>query len=74
MVGILDGLRDQTALVSTAVWARNASWEQEAAEHRAILEAMPGERAARMWRGLPCWRSTSGPSSTGTSARRTDPH
>ena len=37
MVGILDGLRDQTALVSTAVWTRNASWEQEAAEHRAIL-------------------------------------
>ena len=31
MVGILDGLRDQTALVSTAVWTRNASWEQEAA-------------------------------------------
>jgi DNA-binding GntR family transcriptional regulator len=39
MVGILDGLRDQTALVSTAVWTRNATWEHEAAEHRAILEA-----------------------------------
>jgi DNA-binding GntR family transcriptional regulator len=45
MVGILDGLRDQTALVSTAVWTRNASWEQEAAEHRAILDAVAGGRA-----------------------------
>jgi DNA-binding GntR family transcriptional regulator len=45
MVGILDGLRDQTALVSTAVWTRNASWEQEAAEHRAILEAITAGRA-----------------------------
>jgi DNA-binding GntR family transcriptional regulator len=45
MVGILDGLRDQTALVSTAVWTRNASWEQEAAEHRAILEAVTAGRA-----------------------------
>ena len=44
MVGILDGLRDQTALVSTAVWTRNASWEQEAAEHRAILEAIRAGR------------------------------
>jgi DNA-binding GntR family transcriptional regulator len=45
MVGILDGLRDQTALVSTAVWARNASWEQEAAEHRAVLDAVAAGRA-----------------------------
>ena len=45
MVGILDGLRDQTALVSTAVWTRNATWEQEAAEHRAILEAIRAGRA-----------------------------
>jgi len=45
MVGILDGLRDQTALVSTAVWTRNASWEQEAAEHRAILQAITAGRA-----------------------------
>jgi DNA-binding GntR family transcriptional regulator len=45
MVGILDGLRDQTALVSTAVWTRNASWEQEAAEHRAILDAIRAGRA-----------------------------
>ena len=45
MVGILDGLRDQTALVSTTVWTRNASWEQEAGEHRAILEAIEAGRA-----------------------------
>jgi DNA-binding GntR family transcriptional regulator len=45
MVGILDGLRDQTALVSTVVWERNAGWEQEAAEHRAILEAVRAGRA-----------------------------
>jgi DNA-binding GntR family transcriptional regulator len=45
MVGILDGLRDQTALVSTAVWTRNATWEQEAAEHRTILEAVGAGRA-----------------------------
>lgn len=45
MVGMLDGLRDQTALVSTAVWTRSASWEQEAAEHRAILQAVTAGRA-----------------------------
>ncbi|HWG27117.1 GntR family transcriptional regulator [Actinospica sp.] len=45
MLDILDGLRDQTALVSTAVWARNATWEQEAAEHRAILEGIRAGRA-----------------------------
>lgn len=45
MVGILDGLRDQTALVSTAVWTRNPTWEHEAAEHRAILAAVAAGRA-----------------------------
>ena len=39
MIGILDGLRDQTALVSAMVWARTPSWDQEAAEHQAILDA-----------------------------------
>ena len=39
MVGMLDGLRDQTALVSAVVWDRSPSWEREAAEHRAILDA-----------------------------------
>ena len=45
MLSILDGLRDQTALVSTAVWARNATWDREAAEHRAILAAIRAGRA-----------------------------
>ena len=45
MVGILDGLRDQTALVSTAVWARDTTWDREAAEHRAILAAIRAGRA-----------------------------
>ena len=39
MAGILDGLRDQTALVTAVVWTRTPSWEQEAREHRSILEA-----------------------------------
>jgi DNA-binding GntR family transcriptional regulator len=47
MVGILDGLRDQTALVSAVVWNRTPSWEQEAAEHRAILDAVLAGSADR---------------------------
>jgi DNA-binding GntR family transcriptional regulator len=39
LVRALDDLRDQTALVSTAAWARRPSWKHEAAEHRAILAA-----------------------------------
>lgn len=39
LVRTLDDLRDQTALVSAAAWARRPSWDREAAEHRAILEA-----------------------------------
>lgn len=39
LVRTLDGLRDQTALISASSWARNASWEQEAAEHAAILDS-----------------------------------
>lgn len=53
MVGILDGLRDQTALVSAVVWNRTPSWEQEAAEHRAILDAVlagSADRAAALLR------------------------
>jgi DNA-binding GntR family transcriptional regulator len=34
----LDGLRDQIALISAGSWARSASWELEAAEHRHILD------------------------------------
>jgi DNA-binding GntR family transcriptional regulator len=53
MVGILDGLRDQTALVSAVVWDRSPSWEREAAEHRAILDAAlsgSADQAARLLR------------------------
>ncbi|MET7682354.1 GntR family transcriptional regulator [Streptomyces sp. NPDC005423] len=39
LVKSLDELRDQTALVSSAAWARMPSWEQEAREHREILAA-----------------------------------
>lgn len=49
LVRSLDDLRDQTALVATASWARRPSWEREAAEHAAILAAAragdPGETA-----------------------------
>jgi DNA-binding GntR family transcriptional regulator len=38
LIRTLDGLRDQTALVSTSSWAREASWEDEAHEHAAILD------------------------------------
>ncbi|MFC1418090.1 GntR family transcriptional regulator [Streptacidiphilus cavernicola] len=40
LVATLDELRDQTALLSSAAWARQPSWEQEAHEHRAILAAV----------------------------------
>jgi DNA-binding GntR family transcriptional regulator len=39
LVSALDGLRDQTALVSSAAWAVRPSWEMEAREHRDILRA-----------------------------------
>jgi DNA-binding GntR family transcriptional regulator len=39
LVRTLDELRDQTALLSSAAWARQPSWEQEAQEHRQILDA-----------------------------------
>jgi DNA-binding GntR family transcriptional regulator len=39
LVKVLDDLRDQTALVSVLSWEQGASWQQEAAEHRAILAA-----------------------------------
>jgi DNA-binding GntR family transcriptional regulator len=45
LIGVLDGLRDQTALVSAAAWQRTPmwqgtpSWQAEAAEHEAILAA-----------------------------------
>jgi DNA-binding GntR family transcriptional regulator len=39
LVRILDDLRDQTALVSAAVWETVPSWERESEEHREILAA-----------------------------------
>jgi DNA-binding GntR family transcriptional regulator len=45
LTGVLDGLRDQTALVSAAAWQRRPtwqgtpSWQAEAAEHETILAA-----------------------------------
>ena len=45
LTGVLDGLRDQAALVSAAAWQRTPtwqgapSWQAEAAEHEAILAA-----------------------------------
>lgn len=48
---VLDGLRDQAALVSVVVWQENPSWEREAREHREILaRAQDGdaEGAARL--------------------------
>ncbi len=39
LVRVLDDLRDQTALVSAAAWQRTPTWQEEAAEHEAILAA-----------------------------------
>jgi DNA-binding GntR family transcriptional regulator len=40
LTGVLDDLRDQTALVSAAAWRHDpASWEREAREHMAVLDA-----------------------------------
>jgi DNA-binding GntR family transcriptional regulator len=39
MIQILDGLRDQTALITVAGWGVSPTWEAEDAEHRAILVA-----------------------------------
>jgi DNA-binding GntR family transcriptional regulator len=59
LVRMLDDLRDQTALVSAAAWRheppeqQTPGWEQEAAEHRAVLAAAEdgdAERAASLLR------------------------
>lgn len=39
MIQILDGLRDQAALITVAGWGICPTWDEEAAEHRAILTA-----------------------------------
>jgi DNA-binding GntR family transcriptional regulator len=53
LVGTLDDLRDQTALVSAVAWQREPSWQEEAGEHRAMLaaaEAGDSGRAATLLR------------------------
>lgn len=39
MVDILEGLRDQTALVTVATWNRDPRWRDEAGQHLEILDA-----------------------------------
>ena len=60
LVRMLDDLRDQTALVSAAAWRHEPdwlptpSWEHEAAEHRAVLQAAEdgdAQRASGLLRG-----------------------
>ncbi|HUQ57844.1 GntR family transcriptional regulator [Lentzea sp.] len=54
MVQILDGLRDQAALITVAGWGIRPTWDDEAAEHRAILAAAVegrGDLAFELLRG-----------------------
>jgi DNA-binding GntR family transcriptional regulator len=47
LTGVLDGLRDATALISAAAWRHDPPrWADEAAEHRAILAAAVAGDAA----------------------------
>jgi len=46
LISILDGLRDQTALITVTAWSRGISWEHEAHEHAAILAAIEAGDAA----------------------------
>ncbi|MFI9486117.1 GntR family transcriptional regulator [Promicromonospora sp. NPDC052451] len=39
LIGMLEGLRDQTALAAVTTWARQPSWRDEAQEHERILDA-----------------------------------
>ncbi|HEY0700034.1 MAG TPA: GntR family transcriptional regulator [Micromonospora sp.] len=51
LVAVLDQLREQTALISVNAWSRLPSWENEAAEHRQILDAAlrgDSDEAARL--------------------------
>jgi DNA-binding GntR family transcriptional regulator len=38
LVSLLDDIQDQVAMISVAAWRRDATWTDEAAEHRAILD------------------------------------
>ena len=44
LVEILDGLRDQTALISTLGWRVRSSYSTELNEHRRILDAVIGQK------------------------------
>ncbi|WP_432514419.1 GntR family transcriptional regulator [Kineococcus sp. SYSU DK001] len=51
LIGVLDHLRDQTALISVNAWTQRPSWEAEADEHALILraaEAGDAEEAGRL--------------------------
>jgi len=53
IIKVLDDLRDQTALVSALSWQQAPSWQQEAAQHQAILaaaQAGDADLAARLLR------------------------
>jgi len=53
LTDFLEGLRDQTALVTVATWNRDPRWHDEAGQHRAILSAAQrndGEGAADLTR------------------------
>ncbi|HET6703935.1 GntR family transcriptional regulator [Amycolatopsis sp.] len=73
LVDVLDGLRDQAALITVTGWGISPTWQGEAAEHRAILNAAESGNARqtehllrkhitdfidRVARGLPGERTT----------------
>jgi DNA-binding GntR family transcriptional regulator len=39
LIEMLNGLREQTALISVNAWTQRPSWEHEATEHAQILAA-----------------------------------
>jgi DNA-binding GntR family transcriptional regulator len=47
LMNMLDGLREQTALISVNAWLQQPSWETEAAEHAEILAAARNGDAGR---------------------------
>lgn len=47
LVDMLNGLREQTALISVNAWTQQPSWDEEAAEHAEILAAARNGDAGR---------------------------
>ena len=47
LISILEGLRDQVALAAVTAWARQPTWDTEASEHEAILQAVTHGQAER---------------------------